>query len=125
MEHIYLDFQETLQGDVAILSLTGKMMGGSGTEEVHERVNNFLTQGIKKIVIDMDSVKWLNSSGIGVLTACLNSVQKKGGQLRLANLSGKDESLFFKTKLTQVFDHHKSIAEAIAAFSSQQELAEI
>ncbi len=125
MEHIYLDFQEAVEGDVAILSLTGKMMGGSGTEEVHDRVNDFLEKGYKKIIINMESVRWLNSSGIGVLTASLNSVQKEGGQLRLANLSGKDESLFLKTKLTHVFDHHQSIGDAISAFSSEQELAEL
>jgi anti-anti-sigma factor len=117
MEHIHLDFQENPQGDVMVLSITGKMMGGPESQEVHTKVKNYLSQGIKKVVINFERVKWLNSSGIGILVACLNTIQREGGQLRLANLSGKDESLFFMTNLIKVFSHHKSVGEAIASFS--------
>ena len=118
MEHIYLDFKENQQGDVMVLSITGKMMGGPDTQEVHNRIKTYVAKGIKKIVINFESVKWLSSSGIGTLVACLNTVQREGGQLRLANLSGKDEGLFLVTNLIKVFEHHKSVGEAIAAFSA-------
>jgi len=112
----YLDLQESFQGEVAILGLIGKMMGGPETQEVHDRIKNFLSKGHKKVIIDLEHLKWLNSAGIGALIACLSSISRENGRLKLANLSGKDQSVFFTTKLIHVFEHHKSVAEAVTAF---------
>ena len=118
MEHIYLDFEEKQQGDVAILAPIGKMMGGPDTNEVHVRVKNFLNKGIKKIIIDLERVKWLNSSGIGTLVSCLHSAEAQGAKLCVVNLSGKSESVFFMTKLIDVFAHYPSVADAVKAYSA-------
>ncbi|MDZ7377658.1 MAG: STAS domain-containing protein, partial [candidate division KSB1 bacterium] len=72
--------KEKIQGDVAVLQVSGKLMGGDETKEVHEKVKSLLGDGIKKIVIDVSDVKWLNSSGLGMLISCLTSVTNAEGQ---------------------------------------------
>ena len=104
------------QDDVAVLAISGKLMGGNETKEVHEKVKNFLADGLKKIVIDLSKVKWLNSSGLGMLISCLTSVTNAEGQLKIAGATEKVNSLFMITRLITVFDSYETLDRAVATF---------
>ena len=56
---------EKIHGDVAVLKISGKMMGGPETSEITEKVKSLLNDDVHKIVLDLGKVKWLNSSGLG------------------------------------------------------------
>ena len=108
--------KEKIQGDVAIIQVSGKLMGGDETKEVHEKIKSLLTDGLKKIVIDLSKVKWLNSSGLGMLISCLTSVSNADGKLKIAGATEKVNSLFMITKLITVFDSYESVDQAVATF---------
>ena len=108
--------KEKIQGDVAILHVSGKLMGGNETKEVHEKVKSLLAAGLKKIVIDLSKVKWLNSSGLGMLISCLTSVANAEGQLKIAGATEKINSLFMITKLITVFDSYETVDRAVVTF---------
>ena len=57
-----MKIKEKIESHVAILSLSGKLMGGPETTMVHDHVKSLLTDGIKNVVIDLGGVKWMNSS---------------------------------------------------------------
>ncbi len=108
--------KEKIQGDVAVLQISGKLMGGEETREVHEKVKSLLGDGIKKIVIDVSNVKWLNSSGLGMLISCLTSVTSAEGTLKIAGATEKINSLLMITKLITVFDTYETVDRAVATF---------
>ncbi|MDZ7333475.1 MAG: STAS domain-containing protein [candidate division KSB1 bacterium] len=108
--------KEKIQGDVAVLRVSGKLMGGDETKEVHEKVKSLLGDGIKKIVIDVSDVKWLNSSGLGMLISCLTSVTNAEGKLKIAGATEKINSLLMITKLITVFDTYETVDRAVATF---------
>jgi anti-sigma B factor antagonist len=108
--------KEKIQGDVAVLQISGKLMGGEETREVHEKVKSLLGDGIKKIVIDVSNVKWLNSSGLGMLISCLTSVTSAKGTLKIAGATEKINSLLMITKLITVFDTYETVDRAVATF---------
>ncbi len=108
--------KEKIQGDVAVLHISGKLMGGEETKEVHEKVKSLLGDGIKKIVIDVSNVKWLNSSGLGMLISCLTSVTSAEGTLKIAGATEKINSLLMITKLITVFDTYETVDRAVATF---------
>lgn len=111
-----MSVKEKIQGDVAVLQVSGKLMGGNETKEVHEKVKSLLADGIKKIVIDVSDVKWLNSSGLGMLISCLTSVTNAEGQLKIAGATEKINSLLMITKLITVFDTYETVDRAVATF---------
>ena len=111
-----MSVKEKIQGDVAILQVGGKLMGGDETKAVHEKVKSLLADGLKKIVVDLSNVKWLNSSGLGMLISCLTSVSNADGKLKIAGATEKVNSLFMITKLITVFDSYESVDRAIATF---------
>ncbi len=108
--------REKIQGDVGILTLSGKLMGGPETMEVHEKVKELVGKNIKKIVVDLGKVKWMNSSGLGALMGSLTTTKSAGGELKLTNVTDKVQSLFMITKLITIFETFDSVEEAIASF---------
>ncbi len=108
--------KETVKDGVAILPLKGNLMGGPDTEALHDRVHGLIADGINQVVIDMAKVKWMNSSGLGVLMASLTSLRNAKGDLKLANVTKKIESLLLITKLITVFETYDSVSRAVTSF---------
>jgi anti-sigma B factor antagonist len=103
-------------GDVIVMILKGKLMGGPETIEVHEQVKSLIDQDRKKVVIDLSHVAWMNSSGLGTMMGCLTSLKNAGGDLKLAGVTEKVKSLFMITKLITIFETYDSADQAAAAF---------
>ena len=105
-----------IKDGVAILALKGKLMGGPESTGLHDRVHGLIDDGINQVVVDMAKAKWMNSSGLGALMASLTTLRNAGGDLKLANVSKKIESLLLITKLMYVFETYNSVDRAVASF---------
>lgn len=114
-----MKIKEKIEGNVAILSVAGNMMGGPETAALHEKVKSLMSDGIKKVIIDLSKVKWMNSSGLGVLMSCWGSLRKEGGNLKLANVSEKIDSLLMITQLVQFFETFETVERAMASFTAE------
>jgi anti-sigma B factor antagonist len=112
-----MKIKEKIENHVAILSLHGKMMGGPETTALHDHVRGLINDGIKKVVIDLAGVKWINSSGLGVLMAVMTSLKGAEGTMKLANITEKVESLLMITQLMRVFETYDSVERAVASIT--------
>ena len=104
-------------GDVAVLEMKGKVMGGPDFTLFNDELHQLVDEGIKKFVFDLSGVTWMNSSGLGILISGLTTIRNNGGELRLASITKKIESLFMITKLVTIFDTRDSVEEAIKSFN--------
>jgi len=95
--------KESIEGNVAVIEVEGKLMGGDETRECHKRLKSVLSKGYKNIVIDLSRVQWVNSLGMGMLIACYTSCTNAGGELRIGGVSKKTKSMLEMMKLTTVF----------------------
>ncbi len=111
-----MKIKEKIMGDIAVLTVSGNMMGGPETTALHDKVKSLMADGIKKIVIDLGGVKWMNSSGLGVLMSCWGSLRKEGGNVKLAKVSAKIDSLLMITQLVQFFETYESVDRALATY---------
>ncbi len=111
-----MTIKETIHGTVAVVSLRGNLMGEPDTDNLRDKIYGLLQEDFKKIVVDMKGVRWVSSSGLGTLIAALTSVKNKGGDLRLANITDKVESLFAITQLVKVFKTYESVDRAVSSF---------
>ena len=112
-----MKIKEKIEGNVAVLSLSGKMMGGPETTALHDHIRGLMNDGIKKVVIDLGGVKWINSSGLGVLMAAMTTLKNAEGQMKLANVTEKVESLLMITQLMRIFQTYDSTDRAVSAMS--------
>ena len=109
-----MKFADSLDNDVVIFDVSGKIMGGEETTMFHGRIHEYITQNKKKIVVDLAKVEWMNSVGLGMLISALTTVKNAGGRLVLANITAI-ESVLTITRLINVFEHFDSRADAVAA----------
>jgi anti-anti-sigma factor len=105
------------KGGVQVLDLKGKITIGSGDVQLRETINKLVDEGKVNILINMQDVTTIDSSGIGELVGCYTSVTKKGGKLKLLHLPPKINDVLTVTQLITVFDVYESEQEAVASFA--------
>jgi anti-sigma B factor antagonist len=103
--------------DVMVLEPKGKIMGGPDATALHDQLHEFIDQNKKKVVIDLAKVDWMNSTGLGILISGLTTLRNNGGELKLANVTEKIQSLLTITKLITVFECYDSVEDSVASFN--------
>ncbi len=102
---------------VAVLHLQGKIMGGPDATSLHEKLHELIEEGQLKVVVDLEDVDWMNSSGLGILIGGLSAL-RKSGDLKLASVTEKIDEVLHITKLDRVFDVYRDIDSAVDSYSS-------
>ena len=101
---------------IIVLEPKGKIMGGPDATMLHDKLHDFIDQGKKRVVIDLAKVDWMNSTGLGILISGLTTMKNNGGELKLAAVTEKIQSLLTITKLITVFENYDSIDAAVESF---------
>ncbi len=104
------------ENGVVILQPKGKIMGGPDASLLHDKLREYLEADTKKVVIDLSEVDWMNSTGLGILISTFTTMRNHEGELKLANVTEKIQSLLTITKLGTVFESYNSVDEALASF---------
>ena len=104
-------------GNVVILDLHGKILIGEGDDALRDAVTRVVDSGKTKILLNLADVPYVDSAGLGEIVRCYTTVSRKGGRLKLVNLTKKIQDLLAITKLLTVFDVYEDEAEALASFS--------
>lgn len=99
-----------------VITFKGNLMGGPDAEEFREKLHEFIEQDKKEIIVDLGKVKFINSSGLGILIAGLTTMKNAGGELVICQADKKIESLLMVTQLIKVFNHFRTLDEAAEYF---------
>jgi len=99
-----------------VITLKGNVMGGPDSQEFQDLLHKFLEENKKNIIVDLGGVKFMNSTGLGMLISGYTSVKNSGGSLKLANATEKINSLLVITKLITIFENFNSVDEAAESF---------
>lgn len=102
--------------DITILDVSGRITLGEGNVMLREIIRGLADNGVKKVVLNLAEVNYIDSSGVGELVKTHTTIQNKGGHLKLANLNNRVRDLLEMTRLSAVFDIHKDEAGALKSF---------
>lgn len=83
--------------------------------KLREQLVDLVAGGRYHLVVDMQGVDFLDSTGLGVLVGGLKRVRAHDGSLHLVCSQERILKIFRITGLTKVFPIHSSVAEALAA----------
>jgi len=108
--------QVSEKNGIVIISLSGKIMGGPEAGQINEQINSFIDKEKTKIIIDLEHVEWMNSSGLGILIGVITTLKNNGGKLVVTNVSERILNLLKITKLVTVFEIEQDLDSAVAAF---------
>lgn len=111
-----MSFNVSERYNCAIIEFKGNVMGGPDAVSLNDKLHELIEKNNNNVVVNLSKVKFMNSSGLGMMIGALTTMRKAGGDLRIANATDKIESLLIITKLITVFKHYKSLDEAVDSF---------
>lgn len=102
--------------DVVIIDLKGKLTLGTGDVQLRQIVRDLLDRDEKKILLNMNSVSYMDSAGVGELVAAYTTANNREAELKLLNLTSKIRDLLHFTQLISVFETYADEDEAVTSF---------
>jgi anti-sigma B factor antagonist len=100
-----------------VLALDGRIVLGDESQALRVKLKSLIAEGKKKIVLNVDNIRYIDSAGLGILVAAHVSAKTQGASLKLSNLGSRFREVLQITKLLTVFDVYNTEAAAIASFS--------
>ncbi|GAB3651066.1 hypothetical protein GCM10028791_19240 [Echinicola sediminis] len=107
-----ITYSSKREGDSVILSLKGDLIGDEAGPKLVEIVSDAVNDKIKTCIIDLKEVRYISSSGIGVLITMLTKMRNAGGEVFLASPSEHVKKLLIITKLNNIFTVYDSLEDA-------------
>ncbi len=110
-----MEIQKRKEGDVTILTLDGRLDLTSASS-LKEASKDILENDSKKMILNLDRVDFINSSGLGALVSILKEVRNSQGSMRLSNLAPYVKEIFDITQLTNIFDIFSDEKQALSSY---------
>jgi anti-anti-sigma factor len=101
---------------VIILELIGQFEMGGGSDELEERLQELIAGGFHNILLECSHVDSIDSSAVGALARSLMSLNKRGGKLKLLEISTVIRAALQLVGLLQTLERFDDEEEAIASF---------
>ncbi len=114
-----LNIKQNSSGDVTVLNLSGKIMGGPDHEKFMTEIKTLIADGHVDVLLDMSKVSWVNSTGLGILVSGYHTLKKNGGRLKICQVSDRIDNILNVTQLKLVFETFESCDEALASFAQE------
>src|SRR5512143_3398584 len=89
---------------VRIVKITGRLDPGDGPDPLFETVQRFVEDDEVDFLLDLRSVTYISSTGVGSLIKCYRSVLKKKGHVKLLSPSQSVRNILAISKLDAVFE---------------------
>ena len=108
-------FNHEIKDNVLIIRLSGDLIGEDNGTGVLGVVNDAILENVRVSIIDISGLRYINSSGIGVLITVLTKFRNKGGEVYLLKPSESVQKLLVITKLNAIFQIVQSEEEILKA----------
>jgi anti-sigma B factor antagonist len=113
---------EKLVDGVTVLDLRGRLVLGEETEALRERIKRLVAGGHMRLVLNLEELSYMDSSGLSTLISSFVSVRNQGGELKLLRLSQRVSDLMQITKLSTVFEIYDTMDDAQSSFSKSADV---
>lgn len=101
--------------NATLVDVAGRLTSFEG-QAFREAIQRLLQQGHRNIVLNLNGLDYLDSSGVGELVRNYLAVVKKGGAMKVVGLAPKVEEILKITQLYQVFPEFPDEASALESF---------
>jgi anti-sigma B factor antagonist len=116
-----MNIQERKLNDITVLDLDGTFALGAHADFKHQ-VESAITNGSRKLLINLAKVNYMDSSGLGELISGYAQMQRVSGKMKLLHLNQRLIQLLIITKLITVFETFDSESAAISSFTAEAKL---
>lgn len=105
-------------GDVTVLDLKGRLVLDEGDDVLRARVSGLMDGSRLKILVNMRDVTYMDSCGVGALVEKYVSLRRRGGDLKLLQLTSRSHRILEIAGLLNVFETYDTEADAVSSFGA-------
>jgi anti-sigma B factor antagonist len=102
--------------EVILIEVKEERLDAHNSGEFKAQMLNLFEEGKKNIVVDLQEVRFIDSSGLGALVSGFKNASARSGNLKLCGLQPQVKSMFELTRLHRVFEIFPGAQEALATF---------
>lgn len=106
---------------VTVFDLKGRLTVGEASN-LREKVTEAVKEGSRQVILNLDEVEYIDSTGLGAMVIGFTSLQKAGGALKLLNLTRRSIELIVLTKLHTIFEVFSDEQDAVNSFFPNREI---
>jgi anti-sigma B factor antagonist len=111
-----MDMVDKKLDNVNVLSLSGRLDAYSATE-VEKKLDSLIEFGQNRLVIDLEKLEYISSSGLRVFLASLKKAKKGQGDIKLACMKPFIKEVFDIAGFSQLFNIFDTQEAAVSGFS--------
>ncbi len=117
-----LDISEREREGIVVIDIAGRITVGAEAAAVRSKLRELTAAGRNRLILNLQDVDFIDSTGLGALVMCHTIINKSGGRLALENLNGRNIELLVVTKLTTIFDIFDDEQQAVNSFFPDREI---
>lgn len=110
-----MEISQREKDGITILDIQGEI-DLYNAPEIKDIIQKLIEAQKYNVIINLEKVSYIDSSGIGALISSLSNLKKYQGGLKICNVSGSVRKVFELTKLTSFFEIYESEGDAVTAF---------
>jgi anti-sigma B factor antagonist len=104
---------------VVVLDVAGRIMGGAESDPLREAFRLHAERGARRVIVNLQDVPWMNSSGLGVLLAAFIQMRKLGGEIKFVHLQERVRGILTTTKLVTMIETWEDEEAALRSFAAR------
>ena len=117
-----LDINEREREGITILDMKGRLVVGESVSSLREKVRELADAGAVNVILNLEHVDYIDSTGLGGLVISYTTLKKAGGALKILKLSQRNVELLVLTKLTTVFEVFNEEQDAINSYFPNRQI---
>ena len=115
-EHLPMEINVRESGGIPILDVRGRLTIGEPSEQLHQALESVVKGGARRVVVELNGVPQIDSSGISSLVRISIKLTREGGALRLVCGPGRVRDALTVTRLVEAIPTFDTEAAALANF---------
>ena len=108
-----MNLKTETSGSIMVIYVRETRLDAHNSEELKVEMNRLFEGGARNLIVDLKDVRFIDSSGLGVLVSGFKNASTRQGTLKLSGLQTQVRSMFELTRLHRVFDIFQTVDEAL------------
>ena len=115
------EIRQSEREGVVILTLKGRLTVGEAST-VREKVTELVAAGSLNVILNLEHVDYIDSTGLGSMVICYTTLKKAGGALKLVNPNKRNVELLLLTKLHTIFEVFSDDQDGVNSFFPDRQI---
>lgn len=111
-----MNLKTEANGKQMVIFVREERLDAHNSGDLKTEMNRLFAEGSKELIVDLKDVRFIDSSGLGVLVSGFKNASSRQGTIKLSGLQNQVKSMFELTRLHRVFDIFQTVDDALESY---------